>query len=109
MGKVGCGQMQESPSSRLQELDFLPGQGCDCAPVRRALLEAPDIPTKPALGKLAARWETDRTMTHGAGALQESEGAKGGFKGGAWLQAVPPQRLHGVGADPPCHMRVKAF
>lgn len=37
------------------------------------------------------------------------EEAKGGFKGGAWLQAVPPQRLHGVGADPPCHMRVKAF
>lgn len=23
MGKVGCGQMQESPSSQLQKLDFL--------------------------------------------------------------------------------------
>lgn len=29
------------------------GQGCDCAPVHQTLLEAQDIPTKPALGKLA--------------------------------------------------------
>lgn len=57
---VGCRRAQV-PGCR--SWTSFSGQGCDCAPVRQALLEAPDIPTKPALGKLTTRWETDRTLT----------------------------------------------
>lgn len=44
--------MQESPGSQLQKLAFLSGWACAWAPVG----EAQDIPTRPALRKLATPW-----------------------------------------------------